>query len=223
MSSTKADFNDRRRLEAFDDQEQQRVHSSRGKIVDLEVIGQLRDNAIVHVVKKMPGGGKKKGPRKSSQSDRGAHDKSSSEADVIVGLMEKDCRIGRRGWNEGVVGKMLELDDDETQDMMRRLRSSIQVSVGTDPKLALEGFKRRLHERKQAMKTQQEEATRVTEQQRRRQEVIARESERERQKQDEAEKEMERQTARSEMKVGFGRYKGRTCKSTCKEDGNHCE
>ena len=34
---------------------------------------------------------------------------------------------------------------------------------------------------------------------------------------------MERQTARSEMKVGFGRYKGRTCKSTYKEDGNHCE
>ena len=65
-----------------------------------------------------------------SQSDRGAHDKSSLEADVIVGLMEKDCRIGRRGWNEGEVGKMLELDDDETQDMMRRLRSSIQVSEG---------------------------------------------------------------------------------------------
>ena len=101
-----------------------------GKIMDLEAIGQLRDNAIVHVVNNMPGGGKKKGPRKSSQSDRGAHDKSSLEADVNVGLMEKDCRIGRRGWNEGVIGKMLEQDDDETQDMMRRLRSSIQVSVG---------------------------------------------------------------------------------------------
>ena len=43
------------------------------------------------------------------------------------------------------------------------------------------------------------------------------------QKQDEAEKEMERQTARSEMKVGFGRYKGRTCESIYKEDRHCCE
>ena len=40
--------------------------------MDLEAIGQLRDNAIVHVVNKMPGGGKKRGPRKPSQCDHGA-------------------------------------------------------------------------------------------------------------------------------------------------------
>ena len=34
-----------------------------GKIIGLEAIGQLRDNAILHVVNKMPCGGKKKGPR----------------------------------------------------------------------------------------------------------------------------------------------------------------
>ena len=60
-------------------------------------------------------------------------DKSTSEADVIFELMVKDFKIGRRGLNEGVIGKMLEVDDDESQDMMRRLRSSIQVSVGQIP------------------------------------------------------------------------------------------
>ena len=34
---------------------------------------------------------------------------------------------------------------------------------------------------------------------------------------------MERQTARSEMKVGFGRYKGRACESIYKEDRHCCE
>ena len=59
------------------------------------------------------------------------------------------------------------------------------------------------------MKAQQEEATQETER-RWRQEM---EKEKEQQKQDKAEKEMVRQTARSEMKVGFGRYQGRTCES----------
>ena len=39
--------------------------------------GQFGDNASVHVVNKMPGGGKKKGPIKSNQNDQGATDKSS--------------------------------------------------------------------------------------------------------------------------------------------------
>ena len=108
----------------------------------------------------MSGGGKKKGPRKSSQNDQGAPDKNLSEADVIFELMDNGSRIGRRGWNEGVMGKMLELDDDETQDMVRRLRSSILVSAGTDREQALEGLKRLLHERKQSMKTLQEDSAR---------------------------------------------------------------
>ena len=106
-----------------------------------EAIGRLRDHAIVYVVNKMPGGGNKKGPRKSNQTDQSATNKSSSEADAIFELMEEGSRTGRRGWNVNVIGKMLELDDEETQDMMRRLRSSIQVSAGLDPEPTLEGLK----------------------------------------------------------------------------------
>ena len=183
-----------------------------GKIMDLGAIGQLRK---IHVVDK-------KGPRKSSQSqsDQGALDKSSSEADVFFEWMEKGCKTGRTGWVEGLIGKALELDCDAMQDMMRSLRTSIQVSMGTDPEPALEGFKRLLHKRKQAMTTQQEEAARETERRRRQEEMVR---EKERQKQNMAEKEMERQAARSETKVGFGRYKGRTCESIYKEDRSYCE
>ena len=94
------------------------------------------------------------------------------------------------------MGKMLELDDDETQDMMRRLRSSIQVSAGTDREQALEGLKRLLHERKQSMKTQQEEAARGTEQRRQRQEEMARQAE-----QEEKARESEQQRRRQEETV----------------------
>ena len=120
---------------------------------------------------------------------------SSSEADVFFELMEKDCRIGRRGWNEGVIGKMLELDDDETQDMMRRLRSRIQVSVA-DLEPAVEGLNRLLLERKQAMKTQQQEAAREAEDKRRRQGETAR-----RVGQAEMAKEVEQQRRRQEELV----------------------
>ena len=123
-----------------------------GKILNPEAFARMRDNATVHVVNKMPVGGKKKGPRKSNQTDQSVTDRSSSEADVIPELMEEDSRNWRRGWNENVNGKMLELDDEETQDTMRRLRSSIQVSAGMDPEPALEGLKRLLHKRKQGMK-----------------------------------------------------------------------
>ena len=37
------------------------------------------------------------------------------------------------------------------------------------------------------------------------------------------EKDVRHQTAQSEMKVGLGRYMGRTCESVCKEDPNYCE
>ena len=54
-------------------QEQERVHSSRwSNLLDPGAIGQLQDKAIVHVVNKMPGRRKKKGPRKSSQRDQSA-------------------------------------------------------------------------------------------------------------------------------------------------------
>ena len=107
--------------------------------------------------------------------------------------------------------KMLELDDDETQDMMRRLRSSIQVSAGTDPEQALEGLKRLLHERKQSMKTLQEEAVRERQRtKRQRQEEMARqaeheekatESEQQRRRQEETVRERERKRENNRSKT----------------------
>ena len=107
--------------------------------------------------------------------------------------MDANSKMGRKGWNEGLIGKMLELDDDETADMLRKLRSSIHASTGRDPEPALEGLKRLLCERNQAMKIQQEEAAR--EQRRQRCETTEEKGQRE---QDEAKKEAERQAALKE-------------------------
>ena len=163
-----------------------------GRVMDSKAIEQLKDEAIVHVVDKMPGGGKKKSTKKSSPIDQSTP-ASSSDADAIFELMDANSKMGRKGWNEGLIGKMLELDDDETADMLRKLRSSIHASTGRDPEPALEGLKRFLCERKQAMKIQQEEAAR--EQRRQRCETTEEKGQRE---QDEAKKEAERQAALEE-------------------------
>ena len=174
-------------------------------------IGHLRNNANVHVVDKMPGGGKKKARRKSSQSesDQGV-------SDMFLELMEKSCETGKMGWDEDLIAQVLKFDDDTMQDTMRKLRTGIQVSTGTVPNQHSKGV---IQECRQAMKAQQEEAAHETERRRRPEEMTRG---KEQQKQVKAEKGM-KQTTRSEMKVGFGEYMGRTCKSIYREDRNFSE
>ena len=69
-----------------------------GKIVRPEAIGRLKDHAIVQVVDKMTGGGKKKNQRKSNQTQSDQSGSSSSEANVFYELMEKNFGTGE-GWN----------------------------------------------------------------------------------------------------------------------------
>ena len=69
-----------------------------GKIVTPEAIGRLKDHAIVQVVDKLTGGGKKKNQRKSNQTESDQSGSSSSEADVFYELMEKNFATGE-GWN----------------------------------------------------------------------------------------------------------------------------
>ena len=60
-------------------------------------------------------------------------------SDKFFELMEKSCETGKMGWYEDLIGQVLKFDDDTMQDMMKKLRSGIQVSTETDPELALEG------------------------------------------------------------------------------------
>ena len=69
-----------------------------GKIVTPEAIGRRQDHAIVQVVDKLTGGGKKKNQRKSYQTQSDQSGSSSSEADVFYELMEKKFGTGE-GWN----------------------------------------------------------------------------------------------------------------------------
>ena len=97
-----------------------------GKILNPGAIGHLRNNAIVHVVDKMPGGGKK------------GSDRSSTEADMFFELMGRSCKTGEIGWDEDFFQQMFKFDDDAMQEMMKKLRNRIQVSTGTNPEPAFE-------------------------------------------------------------------------------------
>ena len=91
-----------------------------GKIVSPAAIGHLRNHAIVHVLDKLTGGGKKKNQWKTNQTQSGQSG-SSSEADMFYELMEKSCRTGE-GWNDNLFQAMLKMDDDTTQKMIDKMR-----------------------------------------------------------------------------------------------------
>ena len=120
-----------------------------GKIMSPEVVDRLRDDAIVHVVNKMPGGGNKKSSKenKPDWSERNRQELLRGGCDFEI--LESDSRTGRRGWHENLIKRVMELEDEDTEDTNRKLKSSIQAPAGTDPEPALEGLRRLLHERLQ--------------------------------------------------------------------------
>ena len=60
--------------------------------MSLGAVQHLRNNATVHVVDKMSGGGKKKSQNKSNQSQSDESGSSSSEPDMFFELREKSYR-----------------------------------------------------------------------------------------------------------------------------------
>ena len=143
---------------ALSDTRKYMVHG--GKIVKSEEIDRLKDNTVVHVVNKMPGGGKRKDRKKMSQTYQSSTDKSSSEVDMAFAIMGADSKSGRNGWNENLIQKMMGLNDEAMEDMMEKLKSSIRMSTDGGPESglaesALEGLKKLLHERKLEARTQQ--------------------------------------------------------------------
>ena len=68
-----------------------------GKIVRPVAIGH-KNHAVVQVLDKLTGGGKKK-TNETNQTQSGHSGSCSSEADTFFELMEKTCRTGK-GWND---------------------------------------------------------------------------------------------------------------------------
>ena len=137
------------------------IWSTACRIMKPKRIDQLRSNAVVHVVNKMPGGGRKKDRRKTTQADQNSTEKSSSEVDMAFAVMEADSRSGGNGWNENLIQKMMELDHEAIEDIMEKLKNRIKIPMEAGPESgigsALEGPRKLVHERKQGANTQQEE------------------------------------------------------------------
>ena len=125
-------------------------------------------------------GGKKKTPKKAEQSDQSMREKCSSEVDAAFEMFERCSRTGIGGWSAKMTEAMLVMDDEQTEEMLIRLRSGFPEEVGNDPEPMIEGISRFLQERRRREKDQHEEAVREAEQQQqRRQAEVAREAEQE--------------------------------------------
>ena len=150
-----------------------------GRISSPGATDRLRNNTSVHVVDNMSGGGKKKKTsKKVEQSDQSTTDKSSSEVDVAFGMMEKCSPTGTGGWSAKMTETMLEMDDEQTEEIMKKMRPAIREEMGIDPEPVIEGMMRFLQERRRREKDQQAEAARgAQQQQQRRREEAARETE----------------------------------------------
>ena len=79
------------------------------------------------------GGKKKKTSKKVEQSDQSTTDKSSSEVDVDFEMMKKCSRTGMGRWNATMTETILEMDDEQTEEMMKRMRPAIWDEMAIDP------------------------------------------------------------------------------------------
>ena len=179
-----------------------------GKIVSPRAIGHLRNHAIVHVVDKLTGGGKKKNQRKANQTQSDQSGSSSSEADMFCALMEKSCRTGE-GWNDDLYQAMLKMDDDTIQRMMDKMRCILEVDTVRNPVPAFDSFKRKVQEYRQRARDQQEEAAQEGERWRKQEEPTRRINTRDRGLEETAENDEGKRTAGTgQIREGSWRERG---------------
>ena len=77
------------------------------------------DGSIVQVTSRTRGGGKKKGPRKTNQTEQSSTNKSSPEADMAFELVTG-------GLNDNLIKKMMDINDEATEHMTRTIQDSIR-------------------------------------------------------------------------------------------------
>ena len=131
-----------------------------GRIVTSRVVDRLKDGAMIQLVDRMRGGGKnkKKMTKKMvEESEQSATDKSSMEADAVFEMLDRCSRTGVGGWSVEMMEAMSEMDDEQTEKMLKMLRSSFPEEVGDDPEPVVNGFTKFLQERRRTEKDQQEE------------------------------------------------------------------
>ena len=96
------------------------------------------------------------------QSDQSTTEKS-SPGDVVFETIDGCSRTA--GWSAEMTEAMIGMDDEQTERMLRMLRSSFPEEVGEDPEPVIEGMRGFLQERRRREKDQQEEEAEEQQQQ----------------------------------------------------------
>ena len=212
-----------------------------GRIVTPETIKHLKNHAIVHVVDRLQGGGKKKGQKKQDKIET-----SSSESDAFADMFIELIRKGKDSQQgNNFFQTLMQVDEGVAQETIDKMKQAIAAeaeSFGIRD-LSFEVVERWIQENRQATKQaakaqqdreNQEQERAIQEARRREHEVekfkeeqrqIMMEKERQaREKREQHEKEAEKQREMNmkELKIRFGRYHGRACESTYQEDRNYC-
>ena len=78
------------------------------------------------------------------------------EADVVADMLDRGSRMGVGEWSTEV---MLGMDDEQTERMLRMLRSNVAEELGGDPEMVIGGIKKFVQERKRRREVQREDET----------------------------------------------------------------
>ena len=94
-----------------------------GRIVTPETIKHLRNHAIVHIVDRLQGGGKKEGQKKQDKGETSSSE-SDAFADMFLELIQKDNRQGNNFFQT-----LMQLDEEAAQETMDKMKQAIAVEA----------------------------------------------------------------------------------------------
>ena len=78
---------------------------------------------------------------------------------MIAEMLDRGSRMGVGGWSAEMMEAMVGMDDEQTERMLRMIRSSFAEEVGGDPEMMIGGFKTFVQERRRRKVVQREEET----------------------------------------------------------------
>ena len=96
-----------------------------GQVLTPEAVKHMKNRALVHVVDKLPGGGKKKGQRKQSQAHHNKVETSSSESVMFFAMIQKG---GHKG--DDLLQTLMQVDEGTVQEIMSRKKRAVVVEGG---------------------------------------------------------------------------------------------
>ena len=194
----------------------------------------VTDGCTIQVTSRFRGGGrsknktagekKKKSPKKVEQKDRSTEEKNLPEVDTIAEMLERSFRTGAGGWSAEMLEAMMGMDDEQTERMLKMLRSHVSEELGCDPEMVIGGMKKFVQERKRrrevqreeemAQQRQHEEAEAAHRQQRQQEEVAQRQWQQQEEGTGKAKEEQEKEVRTGRGNAGLVRGEDERCRGS---------